>query len=187
MTLCPPTFQAEILFILTIMQKSASRKKMRPSSMYFSCYCFSWLPNWGHSPKLLRNSQCEEWCIHKRSKKPTSKKSQVVTSRKKWQFRFWTKASWIDGIWVWLQNNKTTWVIVKSILSQAPTTLTSIYIIFQALTITCLNHGPLANFSIFSILGKMLSYLLRDDNIFARNENIGKICKQTITWTDFSI
>ena len=26
----------------------------------------------------------------------------------------------------------------------------------------------------------------RKDNIFARNENIGKICKRTITWTDFS-
>ena len=41
-------------------------------------------------------------------------------------------------------------------------------------------------FPIFSFLAKMLSFLLRDDNIFARNENIGKICKQTITWTDFS-
>ena len=36
-------------------------------------------------------------------------------------------------------------------------------------------------FSIFSFLAKMLSFLLRDDNIFARNENTGKICKQTIT------
>ena len=36
-------------------------------------------------------------------------------------------------------------------------------------------------FPIFSFLAKMLSYLLR-----ARNENIGKICKLTITWTDFT-
>ena len=41
-------------------------------------------------------------------------------------------------------------------------------------------------FPIFSFLAKMLSFLLRDDNIFARNENIRKICKQTITWTDFT-
>ena len=26
----------------------------------------------------------------------------------------------------------------------------------------------------------------RKDNIFARNENIGKICKRTITWMDFN-
>ena len=110
------------------MQKSATRKKMRPSSMYFSCYCFSCLPNWG--PKLLRNSQCEEWCFWKRNKNPTSKKSQVVNI----QNRFWTKISWINGIWIWLQNNKTTRVIVKSILMRAPNTLTSILIIFQALT-----------------------------------------------------
>ena len=38
------------------------------------------------------------------------------------------------------------------------------------------------------ISGKnMVSFLLRDDNIFARNENIGKICKPTITWLDFSL
>ena len=36
-------------------------------------------------------------------------------------------------------------------------------------------------FTIFSFLAKMLSFLLRDDNIFARNENIRKICKRTIT------
>ena len=24
------------------------------------------------------------------------------------------------------------------------------------------------------------------DNIFARNENIGKMCKRNITWTDFN-
>ena len=41
-------------------------------------------------------------------------------------------------------------------------------------------------FPIFSFLAKILSFLLRDDNIFARNENIEKICKRTITWTDFS-
>ena len=40
MRLCPPTFQAdlyiiEILFILTIMQKSATRKQMRPSQCIF--------------------------------------------------------------------------------------------------------------------------------------------------------
>ena len=40
-------------------------------------------------------------------------------------------------------------------------------------------------FQIFSFLAKMLSSLSRNDNIFARNENIGKICKRTITWTDF--
>ena len=163
MRLCPPTFQAdlyiiEILFILTIMQKSATRKKMRPSSMYFSCYCFSCLPNWG--PKLLRNSQCEEWCFRKRSKTPTSKKSQVVTSRQKWQFRFWTKISWINGIWIWLQNNKTTRVIVKSILMKAPTTLTSILMIFQALT----------NFHEFLLDRKNLDFfsmtLLDDNSIF---------------------
>ena len=134
MRLCPPTFQAdlyiiEILFILTIMQKSATRKKMRPSSMYFSCYCFSCLPNWG--PKLLRNSQCEEWCFRKRNKNPTSKKSQVVTSRTDSEQKF---RELMGGIWIWLQNNKTTRVIVKSILMKAPTNLTSILIIFQALT-----------------------------------------------------
>ena len=42
-------------------------------------------------------------------------------------------------------------------------------------------------FPILSFLAKMLSLLLRVDNIFARNENIGKICKRTITWTDFSM
>ena len=36
-------------------------------------------------------------------------------------------------------------------------------------------------FRIFSFLAKMLSFLLRDDNIFERNENMGKICKRTIT------
>ena len=40
-------------------------------------------------------------------------------------------------------------------------------------------------FPIFLFLAKMLSFLCRKDNIFARNENIGKICKRTITWTDF--
>jgi hypothetical protein len=35
------------------------------------------------------------------------------------------------------------------------------------------------------IVSKTLSFLSRNDNIFARNENIGKICKWTITWTDF--
>ena len=38
-----------------------------------------------------------------------------------------------------------------------------------------------------SFLAKMLlSFLLRDDNFLARNESIGKICKRTITWMDFS-
>ena len=32
----------------------------------------------------------------------------------------------------------------------------------------------------------MLSFLLRDDNILARNANIRKIYMQTITWTDFN-
>ena len=41
-------------------------------------------------------------------------------------------------------------------------------------------------FLIFSFLANFLSFLLRDDNIFARNENIVKICKRTIIWTDFS-
>ena len=41
-------------------------------------------------------------------------------------------------------------------------------------------------FPIFLFLAKMLSFLHSKDNIFARNENIGKICKRTITWTDFS-
>ena len=41
-------------------------------------------------------------------------------------------------------------------------------------------------FSIFSFLAKMLSSLSRYVNIFSRNENIGKMCKRTITWTDFS-
>ena len=41
-------------------------------------------------------------------------------------------------------------------------------------------------FPVFSFLSKMLSSLSRNDNIFARNENIGKICMRTITWTDFS-
>ena len=36
-------------------------------------------------------------------------------------------------------------------------------------------------FPIFSFLAKMLSSLSRYDNIFARNENIGKIYKRTIT------
>ena len=40
-------------------------------------------------------------------------------------------------------------------------------------------------FPIFSFLAKMLSLLSRNDNIFARNENIWKICKWTTTWTDF--
>ena len=40
---------------------------------------------------------------------------------------------------------------------------------------------------IFSFLAKMLSFQLRDDSIFARNENIGKICKRTITWTYFRL
>ena len=42
--------------------------------------------------------------------------------------------------------------------------------------IVCLHIFP-----IFSFLAKMLSSLSRNDNIFARNENIGKICKRTIT------
>ena len=33
----------------------------------------------------------------------------------------------------------------------------------------------------------IFSFLLGNDNIFARNENIGKICKRTITWMDFNI
>ena len=41
-------------------------------------------------------------------------------------------------------------------------------------------------FPIFSFLAKMLSSLFRNDNTFPRNENIGKICKRTITWMDFS-
>ena len=41
---------------------------------------------------------------------------------------------------------------------------------------------PLHIFPIFSFLAKMLSFLLRDDNIFAWNENIGKICKRTIKY-----
>ena len=41
-------------------------------------------------------------------------------------------------------------------------------------------------FPIFSFLAKTLSFLLRDDNIFARNENIGKIRMWMITWTDYS-
>ena len=36
-------------------------------------------------------------------------------------------------------------------------------------------------FPIFSFLAKMLSSLSRNDNVFARNENIGKICKLTVT------
>ena len=40
-------------------------------------------------------------------------------------------------------------------------------------------------FLIFSFLEKMLSFLSRYDNIFARNETIGKKCKRTITWMDF--
>ena len=40
---------------------------------------------------------------------------------------------------------------------------------------------------IFSFLAKMLSFLCKQDNIFARNENIGKTCKQTITWTGINI
>ena len=48
------------------------------------------------------------------------------------------------------------------------------------------SYGLLAYiFKTFSFLAKMLSFLCRKDNIFARNENIGKICKRTITWTDF--
>ena len=48
------------------------------------------------------------------------------------------------------------------------------------------SYGPLAYFyPMFSFLAKILSFLLRNDNIFARNLNIGKICKRTITWTDF--
>ena len=39
---------------------------------------------------------------------------------------------------------------------------------------------------IFLFLAKMLSFLLRDDNILARNANIRKIYMQTITWTDFN-
>ena len=38
---------------------------------------------------------------------------------------------------------------------------------------------------IFSFPAKMLSSLSRNDNIFARNENIRKICKRTITRMDF--
>ena len=45
--------------------------------------------------------------------------------------------------------------------------------------------GRLHIFPIFSFLTKMLSSLSRNDNIFATNENIGKICKRTTTWTDF--
>ena len=41
-------------------------------------------------------------------------------------------------------------------------------------------------FLILSFLAKMLSSLSRNDNIFARNETMGKICKRTITWTNFS-
>ena len=36
-------------------------------------------------------------------------------------------------------------------------------------------------FPIISFLAKMLSFWLRDDNIFSRNESIGKMCMQTIT------
>ena len=42
-------------------------------------------------------------------------------------------------------------------------------------------------FTIFSFLAKMLSSLSRNDKNFARNENIRKICKRTITWTDFNL
>ena len=42
-------------------------------------------------------------------------------------------------------------------------------------------------FPIFSFLAKTLSFPSSNNNIFARNENIGKICKRTITWTDFSV
>ena len=42
-------------------------------------------------------------------------------------------------------------------------------------------------FPVFSFLAKILSSNSRNDNIFARNENIGKICKRTTTWTDFRI
>ena len=41
--------------------------------------------------------------------------------------------------------------------------------------IVCLHIFP-----IFSFLAKMLSSLIRNDNIFARNESIGKIYKRTI-------
>ena len=45
----------------------------------------------------------------------------------------------------------------------------------------CSSYGPLAYFPIFSFLSKMLSILCRKDYIFARDENIRKICKRTIT------
>ena len=52
------------------------------------------------------------------------------------------------------------------------------------------SYGPLAYFSDIFISGKKWKYRKnmqhRKDNIFARNENIGKICKRTITWTDFN-
>ena len=41
-------------------------------------------------------------------------------------------------------------------------------------------------FPIFSFLAKMLSFLCKQDNNFSRNENIGKTCKRTITWTGFT-
>ena len=45
---------------------------------------------------------------------------------------------------------------------------------FLARTKVRSSYGSLAYFPIFSFLAKMLSFLLRDDNIFARNENVGK-------------
>ena len=42
-------------------------------------------------------------------------------------------------------------------------------------------------FPIISFLAKFLSSLSRNDNIFARHENIGKICKWTITWMDLRV
>ena len=51
------------------------------------------------------------------------------------------------------------------------------------------SYGPLAYFPIFSFLAKMLSFLLRAEMTTFLPEmklNIGKICKRTITWTDFN-
>ena len=57
--------------------------------------------------------------------------------------------------------------LVKLIFLASPFKLWSAYIFFRY----------------FHFWQKMLSFLLRDDNIFARNR---KICKRTITFTDFS-
>ena len=46
------------------------------------------------------------------------------------------------------------------------------------------SYGPLAYFSDIFISGK--NVVCRNDNIFARNEDIGKMRKRSITWTGFS-